>query len=65
MTEEEFNKAAEFIQKKTSIHKACGLILVNGFYNVIACKTEGVSRPTVNKYIKLIKEQWRINTAKS
>lgn len=65
MNKEEFNHAIALIKIKESVKNACYLILVSGFLNTAACLKEKVSRPTVNKYINLIKIEWRKNIANS
>lgn len=63
MTKKEFYAALGSIKTTDAVKKACYLILVSGYYNTVACLKEKVSRPTVSKYIKLIKTQWRKNIA--
>ena len=65
MSQQEFDSAIKNINMTDNIKGACRLILVKAYYRTVACKQQNISRPTANKYLKLIKDQWRKDIANS
>ena len=63
VTEAEFNHAIESIKCKPATISACHAILVGGHSSKYVCSAFSITRPTVNKYVNLIKDEWRKNYA--
>ena len=63
MTEAEFNHAIKLIKCKPVTMGACHAILVDGYSSKRVCSAFSITRPTINKYVNLIKDEWRKNYA--